>query len=190
LVRRRQLAGQRVLEGSPIEAVTDFLGVHRTTVSRWVAAFRARGIPGLATRVATGRPPRLTHTHEKVIRRWLADKPTEHGFPTEQWTGPRVAHMIRQEFGVALNPKYMTVRLRRRGLKPQKPRRVPRQRDPEVIAAWLASDWPRIKKSPTAARPHRPDRREWAPAGGSSSHAIKSPTTFPWTSVSRKSRPE
>jgi transposase len=93
-----------------------------------------------------GRPPKLTHTQEKVIRRWLADKPTEHGFPTDLWTGPRVAHMIHQEFGVEINPKYMTVWLRRRGFTPQKPRRVPRQRDPEVIAAWLASDWPRIKK--------------------------------------------
>ena len=45
---RRQLAVQRVLAGYPIEEVADFLGVHRTTVSRWVAAFRAWGTPGLA----------------------------------------------------------------------------------------------------------------------------------------------
>ena len=147
---------QRVLEGYPVEEVADFLGVHRTTVSRWMAAFRARGSPGLAARAATGRPPKLTHIHEKIIRRWLADKPTEHGFATDLWTGPRVAHMIRQEFGVALNPKYMTVWLRRRGFTPRKPRRVPRQRDPEVIAAWLASDWPRIKKKLAGSTPTSP----------------------------------
>jgi len=156
LERRRQLAVQRVLEGYPIEEVADFLGVHRTTVSRWVAAFRAQGAPGLAARAVTGRPPKLTSTQEKIIRRWLADKPTEHGFATDLWTGPRVAHMIRQEFGVALNPKYMTVWLRRRGFTPQKPRRVPRQREPEVIAAWLASDWPRIKKKPDGSMPTSP----------------------------------
>jgi transposase len=153
LERRRQLAVQRVLDGYPIEEVADFLGVHRTTVSRWVAAFHAQGGPGLAARAVTGRPPKLTSTQEKIIRRWLADKPTEHGFATDLWTGPRVAHMIRQEFGVALNPKYMTVWLRRRGFTPQKPRRVPRQREPEVIAAWLASDWPRIKKKPDGSMP-------------------------------------
>ncbi len=146
--RRRQLAVQRVLEGYPIEEVADFLGVHRTTVSRWVSAFRVRGISGLAARPATGRPPKLTHTQEKIIRRWLADKPTEHGFPTDLWTGPRVAHLIRQEFGVEINPKYLTVWLRRSGFTPQKPRRVPRQRDPEEIAAWLRTQWPRIKKRP------------------------------------------
>src|SRR5512138_3901270 len=146
LERRRHLAVQRVGEGYPIEEVAGLLGVHRTTASRWVAVFRARGSAALAARPATGRPPKLTRTHEKIIRRWLADKPTEHGFPTDLWTGPRLAHMIRQEFDVDLNPKYLTVWLRRRGFTPQKPRRVPRQRDPEVIAAWLASDWPRIKK--------------------------------------------
>jgi transposase len=156
LERRRLLAVQRVLEGYPIEEVAGFLGVHRTTVSRWVTAFRARGTPGLAVRPATGRPPKLTHTQEKVIRRWLADKPTDHGFPTDLWTGPRVAHMIRQEFGVEINPKYMTVWLRRRGFTPQKPRRVPRQRDPEAIAAWLAGDWPRIKKRPDGSAPISP----------------------------------
>src|SRR5215212_8078290 len=91
LERRRRLAVQRVLEGYPIEEVAEFLGVHRTTVSRWVAAFRARGTPGLAARPATGRPPKLTHAQEKIVRRWLADKPTEHGFATDLWTGPRVA---------------------------------------------------------------------------------------------------
>ena len=153
LERRRQLAVQRVLEGYPIEEVADFLGVHRTTVSRWMAAFRTGGTPGLAARPAAGRPPKLTHAQEKIVRRWLADKPTEHGFSTDLWTGPRVAHMIRREFGIEVNPKYLTVWLRRRGFTPQKPRRVPRQRDPEVIAAWLASDWPRIKKKPGGSTP-------------------------------------
>jgi hypothetical protein len=76
LERRRHLAVQRVCEGYPIEEVADFLGVHRTTVSRWVAVFRAQGLSGLAVRPATGRPPKLTRAQEKVIRRWLADKPT------------------------------------------------------------------------------------------------------------------
>jgi transposase len=96
LERRRQLAVQRVLDGYPIEEFADFLGVHLTTVSRWVAASRARGTPGLAASLATGRPTKLIRPQEKVIHRWLADEPTEHGFPTELWTGLRAARMIRQ----------------------------------------------------------------------------------------------
>jgi transposase len=153
LEHRRLLAVQRVLEGYSAEEVAEFLDVDPRSVRRWVAAYRQTGGAGLVARPAAGRPPKLTHTQEKFIHRWLADKPTEHGFPTDLWTGPRVAHMIRQEFSVEINPKYMTVWLRRRGFTPQKPRRVPRQRDPEAIATWLAADWPRIKKKPDDSTP-------------------------------------
>ena len=150
---RRRLAVQRVLEGYSTQEVADFLGVDARSVRRWVAEFRQVGEQGLVARPVVGRPPKLTHAQEKVIRRWLADKPTEHGFPTDLWTGPRLARMIHQEFDVELNPKYLTVWLRRRGFTPQKPRRIPCERDPEAIAAWLASDWPRIKKKPGGNTP-------------------------------------
>jgi transposase len=153
LEHRRLLAVQRVLEGYSTEEVAEFLDVDPRSVRRWVAAHREAGDAGLLARPTSGRPPKLTSTQEKIIRRWLADKPTEHGFATDLWTGPRVAHMIRQEFAIELNPKYLTVWLRRRGFTPQKPRRVPRQRDPEEIAAWLQTQWPRIKKRPDARGP-------------------------------------
>ena len=156
LERRRLLAVQRVLEGYSTEEVAEFLGVDPRSVRRWIAAQRKAGDEGLLARPTSGRPPKLTYTQEKIIRRWLADKPTEHGFATDLWTGPRVAHMIRQEFAIELNPKYLTVWLRRRDFTPQKPRRVPRQRDPEEIAAWLQSQWPRIKKRPAARAPTSP----------------------------------
>jgi transposase len=43
--------------------------------------------------------------------------------------------------------RYLSAWLRDRGFTPQKPRRIPRQRDPEAIAAWLEVQWPRIKKT-------------------------------------------
>jgi transposase len=146
LERRRFLAVQRVSEGFSIEEVADFLGVHRTTVSRWIAAFHARGSDGLLGRAAPGRPRKLTTTQEKIVLRWLADDPTEHGFPTELWTADRIRRLIEQEFGVGFNPRYLSAWLRCRGITPQKPQRVPRERDPAEIREWLANDWPRIKK--------------------------------------------
>ena len=156
LERRRLLAVQRVLEGNSVDEVAEFLGIASRSVRRWVAAYRQSGEAGLVARPVEGRPPKLSHAQEKVIRRWLDDKPTEHGFPTDLWTGPRLAHLIHQEFDVDLNPKYLTVWLRRRGFTPQMPHRVPCQRDPEAIAAWLASDWPRIKKRPGGNTPRSP----------------------------------
>ena len=140
------LAVQRVLEGYSAVEVGEFLGVDPRSVRRWVAAFRGEGVAGLRPRPASGRPPKLTLLQEKIIRRWLRDSPTEHGFDTELWTAPRLGRVIEEEFRIRMNPRYLSAWLRRRGFSPQKPRRVPRERDHEAIAAWLESDWPRIKE--------------------------------------------
>jgi transposase len=76
----------------------------------------------------------------------VRSSPTEHGFDTELWTASDIAKLIEQEFGVTLNARYLSSWLRDREFTPQKPQRVPRERDPEEIRRWLASDWPRIKK--------------------------------------------
>jgi transposase len=148
LERRRHLAVQRILDGYSTEEVSTFLGVDPSSVRRWLAAFRQDGVRGLAAQPVPGRPPKLTRSQEKVVLRWLADSPTEHGFATELWTCPRLAQLIEEEWDICLNPHYLSDWLRRRDITPQRPRRVPRERDDQAIANWLARDWPRIKKKP------------------------------------------
>jgi transposase len=142
---RRRLAVERVRDGYSTREVADFLGVDPSSVRRWLASCR-HGRDGLAARPVPGRPPKLTVIQEKIVRRWLADNPMEHGFATELWTASRLALLIEQEFGVHFHPDYLTTWLRQRGYTPQKPRRVHRERNDEAIAGWLAKDWPRIKK--------------------------------------------
>jgi transposase len=153
---RRRLAVQRVDDGYSTQEVADFLGVDASTVRRWLAAFRARGDAGLVVRPVSGRPGKLTSTQEKIALRWLIESPTHHGFETELRTAARLGQLIREEFGVGLNPRYLSTWLRERGFTPQKPERVPRERDPEAIAAWLESDWPRIKKKRGGRSPTSP----------------------------------
>jgi transposase len=153
---RRLLAVQRVLEGFTTEEVAEFLGVNPRSVRRWVAAYRERGGQGLLSRPVPGRPAKLTTTQEKIVRRWLVDSPREHGFETELWTAARVGQLIHEEFGIRLNSRYLCAWLRDRGFTPQRPQRVPRERDPREIATWLESDWPRIKKRPGDKGPPSP----------------------------------
>ncbi len=153
---RRRLAIGRASEGYSTQEIADFLGVDPSTVRRWLAAFRDRGDAGLAVRPVPGRPSKLTPTQEKIALRWLTDSPLHHGFETELWTAARLGQLIRQESGVAFNPRYLSTWLRERGFTPQKPQRVARERDPEAIAAWLESDWPRIKKKRGARAPRSP----------------------------------
>jgi transposase len=153
---RRLLAVQRVGEGYTAAEVAEFLDVDPRSVRRWVAAYREGGGRALLPRPASGRPPKLSVVQEKIALRWLTESPRHHGFETELWTAARFGQLIREEFGIALNHRYLSAWLRDRGLSPQKPQRIPRQRDPEAIAAWLESDWPRIKKRPDGKGPKSP----------------------------------
>jgi transposase len=146
LEHRRFLAVRRIIDGYSSNDVADFLEVDRRSVQRWWKIFVERGWDGLAAITASGRPRKLTPTQEKIALRWLQDSPTAYGFTTELWTSRRLAQLIREEWEISLHPHSLAKWLRARGYTPQKPQRIPRERDPDVIAQWLARDWPRVKK--------------------------------------------
>ena len=147
LENRRRLAVARVAEGYKQVEVARFLGVDPRSVRRWVSAHQADGDAGLAARVAPGRASRLTPDQEREVLGWLAKSPAEFGFATDLWTAPRVARVIERAFGVTFHPRYLNEWLTARGITPQKPQRVPRERDQAEIDRWVAEEWPRIKKS-------------------------------------------
>jgi transposase len=146
LEHRRRLAVQRVLDGFDCVEVAEFLGVDVASVRRWVRIFRRRGWSGLNAERPSGRPAKLNRTQEKIVLRWLAEPATDCGFATELWTAARISKLIRQEWGIVFNPRYLPRWLKVRGFSRQKPERVPRERNDEAIATWLAVDWERIKK--------------------------------------------
>lgn len=145
LEHRRRLAVQRVKEGMSTQVVAQVLGVSMRSVQRWVKAERSGGPQALAARPYPGHP-KLTAAQAARVVGWLQRKPTEFGFPTELWTGRRVAQLIERELGVSFHPRYVCAWLKRHNFSPQKPRRVPRERDPAKIDRWLQNDWSRIKK--------------------------------------------
>jgi transposase len=134
-----------VAEGYSTQEVADFLGVAPSTVRRWLATATA-AVGGVAPGPRPGRPAKLTSTQEKIVLRWLSEPPTEYGFATDLWSAQRLAQLIEQAFAIHFNPDHLGTWLRQRGYTPQKPRRVPRERDDKAIARWLAEDWPRIKR--------------------------------------------
>lgn len=146
LEHRRLLAVRRVLEGGATVDIADLLEVDARTVQRWMRVFHKHGWEGLISKPAPGRPRKLSPTQEKIVMRWLQDCPTQFGFPTELWTCQRLAQLIREEWDIGINARYLPRWLREHGFTPQKPQRVPRERDPDEIARWLATEWPRIKK--------------------------------------------
>lgn len=72
-----------------------------------------------------------------------------YGFPTEVWTGKRIAKVIRDRFGVAYHFKSIPYLLHLLGWSWQKPRKNALERDEAAVAHWVRYKWPRIK-SPDA----------------------------------------
>lgn len=146
----RRLAVSMVLDGEQPAGVADLLEVSERSVWRWLRRWRTRGRLGLAAlsrRTGSGRPSKLSGHQAREVLRWIKDcSPCAFGFVTERWTAPRVASVIEERFGIAMNPRYLNRWLRWRGITPQIPPRVPRERDEAAITAWVQHAWPGIKK--------------------------------------------
>jgi transposase len=146
LEARRRLAVARVLEGYGPAEVADILGVAERSVWRWAAAARRDGVAGLAAAPAAGRPPKLTAAQAARVLAWVRRDPRTFGFDTRRWTARRVAAVVEWELGVRFNRRYLSAWLAARGITPQLPQLVPRERDPAAVAAWVARRWPVIKR--------------------------------------------
>ena len=148
LERRRKLAVARVSEGYSQQEVAAILGVHRSTVSRWVCTARERGADALQAKPTPGRPRKLSARQEKTVLGWIAKLPTKFGFPTDLWTSRRLAALIEQRLGIHFNSNYLVEWLRARKHTPQKPAQPARERDEAALARWKEEDWPRLQKKP------------------------------------------
>jgi transposase len=150
---RRRLAVEKVNDGWKQADVAAFLKVHPVTVNKWVRAHRAEGEDGLAGKAHPGRKPFLTSAQERKVIGWLTEKPTQHGFSTDLWTARRVAHLIREKFGVEYHPNYLREWMSKRNLTPQKPMKRAKERDLKAIGRWLAEAWPAIQKKGSTRTP-------------------------------------
>ena len=148
LERRRRLAVVQTQSGYTQQEVADFFQVSVRSVERWVRAFREHGSKGLKAKPARGRPPTLSPDQEREVLRWFRRSPREFGFPTELWSAPRVAEVIRRKFRKSFHPRYVNQWLAHRRITSQKPERQAREQDKREVRRWLREEWPRIKKSP------------------------------------------
>jgi transposase len=139
------------------------LGVSRQTVSRWHQRWQAGGAAGLRSRGAPGRTPRLSDAQLEQAEQALLEGAKAHGFDTDLWTLDRIAEVIWRITGVYHHPAHVWRLLRHRlDWSLQRPARRARERNEQAIRQWVARDWPRIKKTPGAAR--RPSASSTSPA--------------------------
>ncbi len=150
LERRRKRAIDLLQEGCQPVEVAQRVGADRRSVRRWNAAYRARGLDGITRKPVPGRPWKLDKKSRKKFERILLKGAKAAGFPTDLWTCPRVAEVIRARFGVCYHVDHIGRLLHSFGWSPQKPARRAIERDEDFIQGWIKAEWPRIKKKPPA----------------------------------------
>lgn len=147
---KRRIAMAMREAGETFSAIGAALGVHYMTVSMWWDRYQTGGLDALAVQKRgpkTGAHRRLTSRQERAIQRAITDTtPDQLKLPFALWTRAAIAQLIQQRFGIALPVRTMGHYLQRWGFTAQKPIKRAYEQRPELIAAWLKTEYPRIKR--------------------------------------------
>lgn len=122
------------------------LGMSKTAVYNWMAAYRRGGLEALKARPVPGAKPKLTADQQRTLFRLVAGKdPRQLEFDFALWTRQRVRELIRREFGVKMHVTAVGRLLRRLGLTPQRPLWRAWQQNPELVEHWKREEYPAIR---------------------------------------------
>ena len=115
-----------IADGCSRAAVGTQMGVHPSTIGRWAARYRRRGIAGLRgpEQDRRGRPVRLTTEHLELLRATVLTSPQQMGYAFTTWTLPRLATYLDEQTGVTAQPHYLGRLLRRMNLNRRRPKHV------------------------------------------------------------------
>jgi transposase len=149
-VEERRLEGGQLLRETDLSKaeIARRLGVSKTAVGKWAKQMkeRRRGLAGLKSRPKPGTNPKLSHQQWQRVLRLLKKGALKFGYETDRWTLGRIRELIKEQYKVEYNARYLSEKLRSLGWSPQVPARKAAERDDELVELWLKKDWPRIKK--------------------------------------------
>lgn len=132
-------------EGEQIKQIAHFFGLHRVTVSYWIAAYKKGGKDALKSKKASGPQFRLSEEEIDIIIDCLKRPATDFGFDTPLWTTKRVVVLIKEKTGKSIHYSNVWRMLRRLGLTNQKPERRAIEQNPEEAERWIEEEWPKIQ---------------------------------------------
>jgi transposase len=140
-------AAKRVVAGARAQDVADDLGLRRSTVFAWVAAYRSGGLDALRAKAIPGRPPKLSNAQlNRLYALIVGANPAQFQLEFALWTRELVGQLIDQQFGVSLSLATVGRLLRKIGLSPQRPLRRATQQDPQRVTRWKTEQYPAIRR--------------------------------------------
>lgn len=138
---------RRFKAGESPRSIIDSIGLHRTSIYRWLNAYKMGGEASLKSKTHPGRKPKLSNKQKQTIRKWICGKdPRQHGFDFGLWTRKIVQQMVLEKFGIPISLSTVGHVLAELKITPQKPLRRAYERDPEAIEKWISETYPNLKK--------------------------------------------
>ena len=136
--------------GKKYKEISEFIGIHHTTICKWYKAYLRDGTKAIRIK-KRGRPKgsgrSLSQEQEKILQKSMRDKcPDQMKLPFMLWTRIAVQQLIKHLWGIDMPIRTVGEYLKRWGFTPQKPLRRAYKQNPKAVKAWLNQDYPKIRR--------------------------------------------
>lgn len=132
--------------GVPINVISNSFSVTERAVYRWLRKAKVEGKKSLKSTKGTGRESELLEDDLSELCKLLRKPATKLGYSTDLWSGPRIRHLIKYEFGIEYHEKHMPRLLKSLGLELKFPERRALEQDAKEVRLWKTKTLPEILK--------------------------------------------
>jgi transposase len=137
-------------KGWKLKAISEAIGVCRSTVANWSREYTKGGSKALQLKVKgrkAGEKRTLSSEQEDKIQRLIRDKcPEQLKMPFALWTRIAVQQIIKRLFPIDMPIRTVGEYLKRWGYTPQKPLRRAYEQNPKAVQKWLDEEYPAIEE--------------------------------------------
>ncbi|MGI0491574.1 IS630 family transposase [Alkalinema pantanalense CENA528] len=146
----RQQAIRLRQQGKQVNDISEYLGVHRNTVSEWWWQYEHYGDAALSQQVRgrqVGEGRILSPQEESEVQAAIQGHfPEDYEIDHALWTRQAVQLLIAQLCGVTLPIRTVGEYLKRWGYSPKKPVQRAYEQDPKAVENWLNQEYPKIEQ--------------------------------------------
>lgn len=132
--------------GVEINVIANSFNVTDRAVYRWLQKSKTEGVKSLKSSKATGPESYLSENELLILLKLIRKPATELGYSTDLWSGPRIRHLIKHEFGIEYHAKHMPRLLKWLGLELKFPERRALEQDAKAVREWKKNRFPEILK--------------------------------------------
>jgi len=140
----RQKALLAIEKGRTAIDVADALGVHRSSIYRWVTW--SQKDETLARRKGSGRPGAFSDENAARLLKLIMKPATSFGFETDFWTSARLIKVAKQQLRITVSRSTMCKMLRDSEFSYKKPERRYYQASEDLRQEWIRVTVPKIKR--------------------------------------------